>query len=480
MDCIRNEELDHIGKRVNIMETQKRGIFCVLSFWLIFPSLVLGYGQLDYVNNFEQDRIVGEAWFNVPAGGPIEYYIDSQTRSSYIPAIDAAHATWEQYSAIQFVNSGGIDAPLFSTGFGDTFNTHSFAATDVLFGAFGVAFTPTVRVVATGEILEADVYYNPKARWSTNDNPRGRKIDLQSVAFHEVGHFHGVSHTGVTDASMFPTIQPGIQGRSPEPDDQIAPALFYPEGQLPTGSISGRIIHGDDPDDGIVGGLVFAFRADEEPIETFDQAYAQTYSGTDKTLLPAADNTLGPNSGHYHLQGLPPGDYFVFLVPVGDGLIDAQQISEYLADHAEDGFPREFYNDFDESNNEADRFDRVAVTVGQGETSGINIITETVTTPPPPSPAPEVLSAVPNQGAVNTKSLDVSIEGLDFVAGATVRFSGRQISVRSVTFVDSTGFLDINLRIGRKATEGPRNITVTNPDGQSNTGVGLFLVIPSN
>ena len=59
MDSIRNKKPDHIGTRVNIMKTKKYGIFCVLSFLLIFPGLVLGYGQLDYVNNFLQDRIVG-------------------------------------------------------------------------------------------------------------------------------------------------------------------------------------------------------------------------------------------------------------------------------------------------------------------------------------------------------------------------------------------------------------------------------------
>ncbi len=157
--------------------------------------------------------------------------------------------------------------------------------------------------------------------------------------------------------------------------------------------------------------------------------------------------------------------------------MSANTISEYLAFHAEDGFPREFYNELDESNNEADRFARVKVPVGLGETSDIDITTETITTPPPPSPAPVVTSVVPNSGPVNTKSLDVQIFGGHFVAGATVGVSGGQISVRRITFIGSSQ-LDINLRIGRRASPGLRVITVTNPDGQSGTGEDLFVVTP--
>ena len=81
---------------------------------------------------------------------------------------------------------------------------------------------------------------------------------------------------------------------------------------------------------------------------------------------------------------------------------------------------------------------------------------------------------IPPSGNVDTRRLDVTIEGENFVNGATVSFSGKHISVRSVSFADSM-HLDINIRIGKRAELGPRDVTVTNPDGQS--GGGIFTVL---
>lgn len=452
------------------MVNKIKRIFIIHGFLLAFPAMVFAYGQLEFVNT--DGNVGGEKWFNVQAGD-IPYYIDSQTSLSFIQAIDNAHATWEPFSAIVFTNAGSINAPLVNLN--DNQNTHSFAATNAFFGRSVLAFAPTRVDTTTGEILEADVYYNPRIRWDTSGNPKGNKVDVQSVAFHEVGHFHGLSHSAITDATMFRSIQPGTESRSPEEDDQISPALIYPDlgGGIPTGSISGRIIKGNDPVDGIVGGIVFAFPAAEEP-ETFDQAFAHDYSGNVQGETPDA-NTTGALSGQYKIEGLPNGDYFVFLVPTNDGLINANQISAYLADHAERGFPREFYNGVDdESNDEADRFARVPVNVTTGDTGGIDFFTETEAAP---APAPIVDAADPASGAVNTRSLPVVIQGQNFVIGATVSFSGKHISVRSVSFV-SASELAINIRIGRRAEPGLRDVTVTNPDGQSGTGENIFSVTP--
>jgi len=79
----------------------------------------------------------------------------------------------------------------------------------------------------------------------------------------------------------------------------------------------------------------------------------------------------------------------------------------------------------------------------------------------------------PNNGSTNT-ALTVKIDGSDFQLGATVDF-GSKIAVRNVTFVD-TGQLVVDIRINKKAATGLRDVTVTNPNGDSGTGVGCFTV----
>jgi hypothetical protein len=97
----------------------------------------------------------------------------------------------------------------------------------------------------------------------------------------------------------------------------------------------------------------------------------------------------------------------------------------------------------------------------------------TINEPTVPTPAPSVLSCDPNSGSRKQK-LTVSIFGADFQDGASVSF-GAGIAVRGVTFV-GPGQLDANLRIGPRAAPGTRDVTVTNPDGQSGTGTACFTV----
>ncbi|MGD2153942.1 MAG: CARDB domain-containing protein [Gemmatimonadales bacterium] len=99
--------------------------------------------------------------------------------------------------------------------------------------------------------------------------------------------------------------------------------------------------------------------------------------------------------------------------------------------------------------------------------------TVTVDEPTVPTPAPAVTSCDPGSGSRRDK-LTVSVFGADFQDGATVSF-GAGIAVRGVTYVGS-GLLDVRIRIGPRAAPGPRDVTVTNPDGQSGTGTACFTV----
>lgn len=297
-------------------------------------------------------------------------------------AIKAAHDTWEGIVAVSMDDTPTFaPSPTYGSGFGDGRNAHSFNASDVLWGGTStLAFAPNITNVSTGQITEADIYFNPRVKWDTSGAPSGTKVDVQSVAFHEFGHCLGLAHSGVTDATMAPYIQAGIASRSPEPDDNISPTRLYArdagDTALATGGISGRIATGSDSNNGTVCALVFAFSTAEEPITSFNQAYAQAYSGHVEGQTLAYNNT-GANSGYYEINGLPNGNYYVYVVPTGDGLIQAGQINDLCAAHAEAGFQREWWNGAGESGSEPDLQARTAITVSGGAiTTGINILTQ--------------------------------------------------------------------------------------------------------
>lgn len=81
-----------------------------------------------------------------------------------------------------------------------------------------------------------------------------------------------------------------------------------------------------------------------------------------------------------------------------------------------------------------------------------------------PGTAPVVEACTPDNAAPGDR-LTVAVEGSNFQVGATVDFGG-QVIVQAVTFVDPSQ-LDVRIKIQRKAASGLRDVTVTNPDGQS-------------
>ena len=96
-------------------------------------------------------------------------------------------------------------------------------------------------------------------------------------------------------------------------------------------------------------------------------------------------------------------------------------------------------------------------------------------------PNPPGLSAVnPNSGAQGQTLASVILTGSNFSSGATCNF-GAGITVNSCTFNSSTQ-LTANVTIAANATVGTRNVTVTNPDGQSatlNNGFSVVAGIPN-
>jgi len=89
-------------------------------------------------------------------------------------------------------------------------------------------------------------------------------------------------------------------------------------------------------------------------------------------------------------------------------------------------------------------------------------------------PAPTATSATPSTGERGT-TIDVTVGGTNFVSGASVSFSGGNITVNTTTFTDST-HIKVNITIGSGAALTSRDVTVTNPDTQAATCPTCFTV----
>ncbi len=68
----------------------------------------------------------------------------------------------------------------------------------------------------------------------------------------------------------------------------------------------------------------------------------------------------------------------------------------------------------------------------------------------------------------------MDVVGSGFADGATVDF-GNRIAVQSVNVVDG-GLIEVRIRVHNRASPGPRDVTVTNPDDTQDTNVGCFNV----
>jgi hypothetical protein len=96
-----------------------------------------------------------------------------------------------------------------------------------------------------GEILDADIYFNPSDSNTTYATPTAlatstRSYDLESLLIHEVGHSLGFSHSAIWNSMMFPFAPvPGtFTGTCPSPaqpdaplgeDDRTGLRVLYPD-----------------------------------------------------------------------------------------------------------------------------------------------------------------------------------------------------------------------------------------------------------
>jgi len=169
----------------------------------------------------------------------------------------------------------------------------------------------------TGELVEADIFFNEAFPWSTANTGTPGAFDLQSVATHEIGHFLGLGHSALGEtelrptggrrvlasgAVMFPVAMSAgsTADRVLQPDDVAGVSTVYPDAGFTqeTGSIAGRVLMNGRP---VFGAHVIAFDLQTNEL-------VAGFSLNDK--------------GEFVIAGLRPGPHVVRVEPLDDADLD--------------------------------------------------------------------------------------------------------------------------------------------------------------
>ena len=160
------------------------------------------------------------------------------------------------------------------------------------YGVDAMSITNVMSSVTTGEIIEADIAFNPNVVFST-DGAAPNVSDLQAVATHEIGHLLGLDHTPLASAVMFPVTAGYSLSRTLTTDDMIGVSTLYPTSAFAArGSIEGTVRTTTNA--GVFGAIVVAVGQNGQPMAS----------------------TVTDPDGKYSIAGLTAGNYILLAEPM--------------------------------------------------------------------------------------------------------------------------------------------------------------------
>src|SRR4051812_6705824 len=202
-------------------------------------------------------RVVDATWHQQPIG----YFISDRAGNGVSAqdlrgAVERATSTWSNVGAsVRFAYQGMTTAIAEGT---DGRNTIGFLDRPDLDRVLGA--TSFMIDATTGSIFEADIFFNTSFVFSVAPQGQAGRVDLESVALHELGHLLGLGHSAIGEtertgsggrrvlgsgAVMFPiALTAGaIADRVLQPDDIAGISDLYPgaAAMLDTGGIVGRV-----------------------------------------------------------------------------------------------------------------------------------------------------------------------------------------------------------------------------------------------
>lgn len=263
-------------------------------------------------------RIGGEV-VDIRWNGPIPYFINERGTAEVSAAqmrdvVGRAFASWQAVptAAIQSQFQGFTTVP---PGLQDQRTSIGFLDRPDLDRVLGA--TSFLLDSTTGEIREADIFFNTRFTWSVAPAGETGRVDLESVALHEIGHLLGLGHSAVGETEMIPggrrVIASGaamfpialtagsIADRLIQPDDRAGVSDLYPNAafRTETSSISGRVTKNGA---GVFGAHVTA---------------VHLQSGDLVGGFSLNDN------GEFSIAGLTPGAYLLRVEPLDDADTDS-------------------------------------------------------------------------------------------------------------------------------------------------------------
>lgn len=292
----------------------KRGILlvCILGFIGAAVEPAAGYLKLGTRSG---DRTVTLSWRELP----VRYFITDRAgggvnANELRDAIGRAFAVWHDVETAE-TSSEFVGFTLARPNDDDGLTVIGFENRPEQDRTLGA--TSFLVDTLSGEIVEAEIFFNSAFDWSVASAGQANRFDLESIAVHEIGHLLGLGHSALgetelrpggrrvlaAEAVMFPiAFSAGTtEGRALRADDMAGLSDIYPNTAFrrELGSVSGRITKNGQ---GVLGAHVVAFNM--------------------RTGRMVGGFSLNED-GRYVVAGLEAGPHVLRVEPLDDGDVES-------------------------------------------------------------------------------------------------------------------------------------------------------------